>query len=332
LAAKALQDQRNDEALELLLEATSTAEEIEFPDQRISTLVTIASLNKRSGQEESALEILSRAHQESKESEGFDSGATLAQIAGGFAELQRYDRADQVIEEIENPFQFAHATAMVSLEYHKAGDTARALELLIDAMEIVRDEEVYGEQSLSLRESLLSELAGCYALFGHYDEALQIAGLMSAQDQRHRTLREIAQQCVRAGHNSRAFQVIEVIEDPYARVLAELEIGDAFVASDKLELADHALSQALARAIALERPFEKAMALIVTAPRFARREQAAQASQILFDALQTLATIDDGYQQSQALINLAGKYQELGQQAGDKEQAILEEVLHRLES
>jgi hypothetical protein len=331
LAAKALQDQRNSDALELLLEATSAADDIEFSDQRISNLVTIASLNKRCGQEDQAFEILSGAHDQCNDSADFDPDPALSQIAGGFAELQRYDRADQVIEEIENPFQFAHATARVALEYHKAGNTAKTLELLADALETGRDEEVYGDQTLMLRESLLGELAGYYALVDHYDEALQIAGLVTSEDLQYRILGEVAKQCVRSGNNSRVFQVTELIKDPYARVLWELEIVDAFIASEQSELADHALSQVLARTATMERPYQKAMALMEIAPRFARRENTAQASQVLFEALATLTMIDDGYHQSLALINLAAKYQKLGQQVGEREKVVLEEISFKQE-
>jgi tetratricopeptide (TPR) repeat protein len=331
LATRALQDGRNADALELLLEATTAAEDIEFSDQRISTLTTIASLNKRCGQEDEALEILSSAHEQCKKSSDFDPDAALAQIAEGFAELQRYDRADEVIEEIQNPFQFAHANARVGLEYHKAGNAAKALELFNDALETGRDEEVYGDQSLMLRESLLAELADAYASVGHYDEAVQITGWMTSPDRQNRTLGEIARQCVRSGHNSRVFQVTELIQDPYARILWELEIVDAFIAAEQLELADHALSQVVARTATMERPYQKAMALMEIASRFARREQAEQATQLLFEALTTLALIDDGYHQSQALINLAGKYQTLGQRAGKREQTVLEEITLKLE-
>lgn len=330
LAAKALHDGRNPEALELLPEATKAAEEVEFPEQRISTLVAIASLNKKCGQEEQALEILARAHHLCNESEDLAKDPALAQIAGGFAELQRYDRADQVIEEIEDPFQFAHATARVALEYHQAGDSARALTLLAEAMEIGRDEEVYGEQSLRVRESLLDELAVCYALVGHYEEALQITGLMNSQDQQHRTLGGIAKLCVRSGNNSRVFQVSEMIKDNYARALCDVEIVDAFIASEQLALADHTLSEAFARTATIERPYQKALALMEIAPRFARREQATKASEVLFEALTTLAMINDSYHQSHALINLAGKYSELGQQAGKREQTVLEGIRFKL--
>ena len=59
--------------------------------------------------------------------------------------------------------------------------------------------------------------------------------------------------------------------------------------------------------------------------------KAAKAAEILFEALTTLALSDDGYRQSQALINLAGKYRELGLEAGEREQAVLEEISRKLD-
>jgi tetratricopeptide (TPR) repeat protein len=331
LAAKALHDGRNPEALELILEATEMAEEIEFSEQRTSAFVAIASLNKECGEVDQALAALSRARDLCLESKDLNKDADLAQLAGGFAELQRYDEADQVLEEIENPFQFAHATAKVALEYHRAGDSDRALTLLAQAGEIVRGEDVYGEQSLIMREGLLDFLAGCYAIVGRFEDALQMVGLMNSLEQQQRTLCGIAKYCVSTGNHNRAFEVTERIKDNYARVTCEVEVVDAFIASDQLALADHTLSQALTRTLSIERAYQKAMSLMEIALRLARREQPAKASETLFESLTTLALIDGRYLQSQALINLAGKYQELGLPAGEKEQAVLEEITRKLD-
>jgi len=332
VAAQALHDGRNAEAAELLQEATNVADKIEFAEQRISNLVSIASLNGKCGQPEQGLDTLARAHQLCKESEDLDKDPALGQIAGGFAELHRYDQADKVIEEIESPFQFAHANVKLALECYQAGDSTRALTLFADALELGRDEEVYGAETLMLRETLLYKLAVCYATVGHREEGLQVIGLMDSQDQQHRALREIAKLYVRSGNNSLVFEVTEMIKDDYARVLCEMEIVEAFIASDQFDLADHMLSQGLARAAKIERANQKASALMEIAPRLARREQAAKASEVLFEALNALQMIDDSYYQSLGLINLAGKYLELGQQPGQREQTVLEAMTLKLES
>jgi hypothetical protein len=80
----------------------------------------------------------------------------------------------------------------------------------------------------------------------------------------------------------------------------------------------------------IERAYQKALALIEIAPRLARREQTAKASEVLFEALSTVALIDDAYRQSQALINLAGKYSELGQPVGEREETVLEGIRVKL--
>ena len=63
----------------------------------------------------------------------------------------------------------------------------------------------------------------------------------------------------------------------------------------------------------------------------ARREQNSKASEILFDALTTLALIQDSHQQSLALIHLADEYRKLNLEAGEREQAILEAMIVKLE-
>lgn len=331
VAAHALHDGRHAEAAELLQEAANAAEKIEFPEQRISTLVSIASLNGKCGEPAQGLDILARAHQLCKESENLAKDSALGQIAGGFAELHRYDQADEVIEEIENPFQFAHANVKLALECYQAGDSTRALTLLADALAIGRDEEVYGAETLMLRETLFYKLALCYATIGHREEGLQVICLMDSRDQQHRALGEIAKLYVRFGNNRQVFEVIEMIKDEYARVLCEMEIVDAFIASDQFDLADHMLPQALARAATIERANQRASALMEIAPRLARREQATKASEVLFEALAALQMIDDYYYQSHALMNLAGKYRELGPQPGQREQTVLEAMRLKLE-
>jgi hypothetical protein len=182
-----------------------------------------------------------------------------------------------------------------------------------------------------VRENLLDHLAIYYALLGHYKEALQIPELMSSEGQQNQTLGEIAKLCVRSGDHSRVFQVAELIKDTYARVLCDVEIVDAFIASEQPALADHTLAEALTRAATIDRAYEKTLALMEIAPRLARREQAAKALEVLFDALNTLASIDDRYRQSHTLIKLAGLYNELGQEAGQREEEVLEEIRFRLE-
>jgi tetratricopeptide (TPR) repeat protein len=331
LAAKAQSEGRDQEALERLHEAIQAANEIEFPEQQIPTLATIAALNHKCGQDEEARQILERAHRLCDESEGFDKDSVLPQIAGAFAELRRYDQADQVVQEIKAPFQCADAIVKVASACYHAGDIDKALTLLAEAVEIAREEKIYGEQTMIMRENMLNALAIGYATVNHYDESLQVIELMVSLNQQNLTRTEISKLCVTAGNNNRAFEVSELIKDNYARVLCELELVDAFIASEQLELADHTLSEGLTYATEIDVPYQKALALMQIGPRLARREQMPQAADVLFEALATLALIRDSHQQALAVIQLADKYRELKLEAGEREQAILEAIIVKLE-
>ncbi|HMH44384.1 MAG TPA: hypothetical protein VK557_12920 [Pyrinomonadaceae bacterium] len=331
LAAAAQREGRDQEALERLQEATQATDEIEFPEQQISALTTIAALNKKCGQEEEALQVLERALHLCHESEGFDKDSVLPQVAGGFAELRHYDQANQVIQEIKAPFQYADATVKVATASYQAGEIDRALTLLAEAAGIARDEQVYGEQTMITRENMLDGLAICYATLGHYDEALRVIELMISLDQQYRTQTEISKLCVSSGNNNRALEVCGLIKDNPAKVLCEIELVDALIASEQLELADHTLSEALIHATEIEMPVPKAMALMQIAPRLKQREQSSKASETLFDALTTLALIKDSHLQSLTLIHLADKYRELELETGEREQAILEAMIVKLE-
>ena len=336
LAARSLRSNNNlEEAEQLRSEAMEAAEEIEFSEDRISALIEIASLYQESKQEEQAFEILSRASQLCDELEGasgegmaqdFAKDETLVTIAACFARFQRYEQAEAVIEKIEGPFQFSAAAANVALEYHKTNQSSQASALLTEALEVAKEEKVYGEQGLMLRENSLAELAVAHSDIGHYEEALRIAEMISALNLRHSALKEVAKAGVRAGNHNLVFQVADLVQEPYSKVLYHIEISDALAEAGQSELADRTLSQALEIAETLERAFEKALALMEIALRHARRDQAAKAAELLFQSLNTAALIGDSYHKARVLIALDSKYRKAGQEPGEREKRVLQEI------
>ncbi len=335
LAARNLRQGLKDESAELLMEATRATKEIDLTQDRINALVEIASLYQESEEEEQAVNTLSRASGLADEFEDERDMSVaqdnrkdemLATVALGFARLQRYAQAEPLIEKLEDPFQFSAAAANVALEYHKAGQSGHALNLLTEALEVAKAEEVYGEHGLTLRENLFVRLAVAYSTIGHYDEALQIADMISSLNLRHSALKEVAKTGVHADNHDIVFRVADMAWEPYAKVLYHLEISDALVESGQTALSDRTLSQALETAEMLERAFEKALALMEIALRYAQREQAAKAADLLFQALSTAALIGDEYHKARVLIALDDRYRKAGLEPGEREQRVLQEI------
>jgi tetratricopeptide (TPR) repeat protein len=341
LAARSLRAGGKAESAELLSEATEAAHEIEFAQERINILVEISSLYHEGGQDEQAFATLSRASELGEDVDGAIDEATgqdvakdetLSTLAASFARLQHYAQAEPLIEKIEDPFQFSAAAAAVALEYHKAGQSAQALTLLKEALEVAREEEVYGEHGLTRRENLLAGLAVSYSAIGHYEEALKITGEISSLNLRHGALKEVAKTGLRTGHYDVVFQVAEMGQEPYAKVLYNIEISDALVEAGQTALADRALSQAMEIAETLERAFEKALALMELALRYAQRERTARAAELLSQALETTALIGDDYHKSRALISLDDRYRKAELAPGEKELKILQQIDSQIET
>lgn len=336
LATRALHEEDNAQAAKLLLEATGSAEEIEFAEARIHSLIEIASLYSELGQAEQSFKILTRADELCDEFEDraqtglsitFPRDEALVRIATGFAQLGSSAQVQHALERIENPFQYAAALAGVALEAHKAGRSEEALKLLTEALEIGREEEVYGEKSLRVRDFLLEELAPAYATVGRSEEAAQIVGLISSVEQQQRALTEVAKTCVRAGNDDRVFQLADLIGDAYAKVQFFLEMSRAFVEAGQRKLAESALSQALAGSETIDRAYDKALAQSEIAVRFLDdAADTAKTSAMLFQALTTAAPIGDSYNRARALVYLFDKYREAGLEAGGREQEILQEM------
>jgi tetratricopeptide (TPR) repeat protein len=322
-----------DEAQQLLAEARETAEEIDITQEKINALLEIASSYKEVGDSESAAEILSRVLSLCRRLESgpdvrddYEKDSTLANIAARFATVQHFDMAEQVLEEIDDPYNFAAAQADIALEYHRAEQREKALTLLGDALEVARDENVYGEQTLALRERLFSVLATSYSTAGHSEEALQVAESISTPDLRFGTLREMAKTFVQEGKIDSATEAADLIEGAYAKVLYDLGLRDALAEASQEELAASILQRALADADMIELAYEKALALMEIAAGFARKGEAGTASELLFNALETVPLIKDSYQRARTLIILDGKYKDAGLSPGEREEKVQQEI------
>ena len=335
LATRGFRSNNDREAAEhLLTEAIETAEEIEFSQNRINALLDVAALYKEIGNREQALEILSRADKLCDKmedepytglTESFARDESYARIAARLASLGRFDEADKVMEKIDGPLQFAAAAAGVAVEYKKAGQSEQALSLLSEALELAQ-EEVYGERTLVERDTLLSALAVSYAEIGHLEEALKVAQMITLPNTQFATWKDLARACVRSGNHNGIFQVADLIQHSYAKVLYDIETSDAEASAEQAELAARLLSQALTDAEAIEMPFEKALALMEIALRFTQREQAAKASELLSHALTTATRIENSYQMARVLIGLDDKYRKAGLEPGEREESILQRI------
>ena len=331
LAGKARQMEAKSEAAELIEEAASATESIEFAEQRIEALASIARYYKETSQSEAAAAVLKTALDDCAHLEGRDRDVALEQIVTTYAELREFDRAEELLEKFEDPFEFSRISAEVAFENHQAGRESAAVKLLVDALQVATDEPVYGEQTLIQRRSVLANLAQTYAAIGRIEDALRVTQSLDDQEQRDASFRDIAITLARSDELNSVFEVIEKVKEEFARVMGEVALARICTERNHFEQADRLLGKAFEESARIERPYQRATCLAELAEAYSLREQTGRAAEILCEALKTSATISSSYFQARVLLGLAVKHRDLKVPAGEAEQQILDEIIARSE-
>jgi tetratricopeptide (TPR) repeat protein len=336
IARKAIGLGRINSAIEILSLATVAKEEVEFAKERVDSLLTIAAVQEELGNKEAAAELLSSAYvlckgvgaaTDGEVLTGEDRDGALAHIAVGFARLENFSRADAAIDKIEDPFHLASALAAVAGERRNTGHSDEANASFAQAMDILKEEKVFGERTLNRRDAVVGEMARIEATGGRYEQALELAQMIESIDGAQAALEEIARACVRTGKSDWPFTALNSIERRFNKGRFLLRVGDAFVERGEMEAGEKAYSEAVDQARKTEALFDRAVVLGEAAERFAQRDQLDKSSELFLESVSTAALLSDVPLKARIITFLAIKSRAVGHTAGEEERRIMEEIL-----
>ena len=334
LAALAYRSDHKSEAAELLAECLQSAQEIEFSENRIYALIGVASLYEDMGNTDKALETLAQAFELTADFEGmpasglsasFPRGEALTQLVESFARLGHFDQADRAAEQIEDPFQFAHASTKEAMEYFRAGQVDQANTLLSEALELALEEPVYGEQSMLMKNSVLAELAVGFARLGQLEKSFEVAGKLSSESQQFLALGLVGKECARTGNSAGMFQAAGGITNNHSLTSYWLAVADVLTDSAQTELAQQTLLKAAESAETIPAKYEKAESLIEVAYRLARVNDL-KASELFTLALDTISQLTD-YEKALSLLRLDERFTQLNRKLTEDERMLLQRIL-----
>ncbi len=334
LAVLAYHSDYKSEAAELLAQCLQSAEEIEFSENRIYTLIGVASLYEDMGDTDKALETLVHALALTADFEGmpssglsasFPRGEALTQLVESFARLGHFDQADRAAEQIDDPFQFAHASTKEAMEYFRAGQVDQALTLLSEALELALEEPVHGQQGMLVKDSLLAELAVGFARLGQLEKSLEVAGKLSSESQHFLALGLVGNECARTRNSPGMFQAAEAITNNHSLTSYWLGVTDVLTDSAQTELAQQTLLKAAESAQIIQAKSERAESLIEVAYRLARVNDS-KASKLFTLALDTISQLTD-YEKAVSLLRLDERFKQLNRKLTEDERMLLKQVL-----
>ncbi len=325
----------NSEAEELLEECLRSTDEIEFSEQRIYALINIASLFEDLADTDRAIEILTQALDLCQDFEGmpaaglsadFPRGEALTQLVESFARLKNFELSDRAAEQIEDPFQFAHASTKQAMEYFKLGQVDQTLPLLSEALELALEEPVYGEQGLLFKDSLLAELALGFARIGQLEKSLEITKNLSSEAQRNLALEQVGKHYARTANSHGIFEVAQKITNNFSSAAYWLAITDVLRESGDTELVHQTLLKAKESATAIQDNYERAASLIETAYRFALQNNPGQASELFKLALATISQLDQHDKKALLLLRIDQRFRELQRIPNEDERLLLQQI------
>lgn len=317
IGAKYLENGNHEEGQANLERALEEADELELPDERISLWLDVAVPLKAAGDDDRIGEIVEEAETEAPDiASEVARDRSLTRIVETNAMVGRFDKADELIETIEDPLQAA--AAMISLAPHlrTAGQTEKARTALDEALKLINETDVWEERSLNAKERLQANIAVRYFEAEDPAKAREVAESIHTENLRAQILFTLASRLLDAGEIESAKAMMEPIPGDYTRAIYWTEFGRR-LAETNPEAAARALERARKEAPKAANLFQRADAY----SRIAAQSGGETARMWYTKALDTAAEIAGSTQRALALLSLAQAYAaaELDLTAAEKE-------------
>jgi tetratricopeptide (TPR) repeat protein len=332
LAATLAKSENREEALQLVHEGENEIDDVEFPEDQIHVLVGMASVYGLLDEKGNGFDKLNEAYKISRTLEGSDPTSILAkdealtEIVGGFGELKFFEKADQILEEVDGPFQFAQAGIRLAHGYFRDGKETEAEALLAQAVEICKEETAFTEQGVRLQNRLFSELAAAYAIHKRFDRAIEVLKLISVNEDKRAIIEMVGVLAARADDWETVTSVAELQEDSAAKGSYWVQMADAFAESEQSEAVAKSLANALQSSESIELEYDRVLIVGEVAARNAERS-----AELFTDAITSTPAVESYYRQARVLLSLAPKFSKAGRTPNDAEQEALKKIIVALE-
>ncbi len=289
-------------ALDLLEAAKNTAENIDYPTERLQAFHSISYGFHQSGRADRAIETLSEMQREAENIQTFDREPHLAEISLAFFEAGSIDLADRALDDIKDKTLTADVLAGYAREYRKRGEKADALEALRESSEVLQSQHEKETRDSAASFKLSTGLAVMFAEFGEPETAVNAADRIIYEPERINALIGITRQAAAQDQPEVVRRILQMIPDDSDRLTALVLAADAESEKNNREEALKFLDEAHQLAETVPQLSVRSNIFNRLAERFAKLEETGKAHQIVSENLQTVAQIRD---QSVRAITLA---------------------------
>ncbi|MBW1955448.1 MAG: hypothetical protein JRI83_06950 [Deltaproteobacteria bacterium] len=275
---------------EILSEAYSVAKNIDDAEKQITIMDMIASILAEDDQYDKAFEIVKEIEVNITKAAGPDRITELYTSMGNF------EKAVEIGNLIENPHTRTYTLARISLAAWNQGKNDLARRILASSAEVARSIE-----DASVKTSALDRVAWGYADAAQEETAVELAESIDDKYFKDDALEKISVRYAETGDFEKSIEVIGTVQDNYYKTAAATRVADAYLTAGKQEQAQQLLDQAyeLSKEIPVEYQRFRAMAAI--APIYEKLGKHEK-------AIAVARAIEDDHFRNRALFRIASWY------------------------
>lgn len=218
---------QTDKALNLLQRAHEETKNIDIVEEKVRVLQSIAFSYREIGRKDKSIEVLAEAQNQAEKLEGIHQNSLLSQISVGFLQAGSIDLADRALDLVSDKTVVAATLTHYAEDFYKKGEQAEAVEILEEAYAILKSQHDRDVRNSREKFSTANSIAVQLASCGNPERAIEVALENPADDERFSALAQIAYICAENGKSDSARRAIDEITDEGKRLETLISLSDA---------------------------------------------------------------------------------------------------------
>lgn len=316
--------------IEYLDKAAAEAEAIDFDEEKIRTLISIANHFAQVERKDRTIEILAGAQTLAEALPGINRENFLANISVSFLRAGSVDLADRVLDLVENKTLIASALTSFAAEFDKNGEREEALETLDEAYAIIKSEHDREIRDSRSRFGIMGTIAVSFAALGDSQRAVEAALENPLDSERYSALKQIAQIDALADNDEFALQAVNAIDESSEKAFALIGVSEAKKKTGKDDESLKYLEEAYEQRGSVKQNFLRSTVFNWLAAKFFEHDEKEKAREISIENLQTILQIKDESHRAIAVAHLARLYENMEFEMNEKEKEILNGMLRKV--
>ncbi len=300
-----LGEDETERALAALDRAASDAQEIEFTEDRIRSMLGIGATYIEAGLNDKAIEIYGKTSEIIAGLDGVHKDNLFVNTAVGFLRAGSIDLADRTLDLVVDKAQIADCLVGFSQIFRIRGELEDALESLEEAYAILRSQSEREIRDTKSRLQLFAAIAKEFAALGKTERGLEIAHDSPDEQLKNVTLSQIATICTLAGNHEMAGQAILGIGDDSQRIPALIAKSDALAENGSRDDSLESLEEARRITDSIPQFIMRSELMNEIAKRYHRQGLEKKARQIASDTIEVIQEIRGDANRAAALAELS---------------------------